>query len=546
MSESSGLETRDFVLPFSVLSANRKEPFPLDLEVATVFALSELNRTKGGGYILKQSEEKMAFMAKIGYPLWYFPSGERALIFDGLNMGSYGLQYVSIPDVKTFLDELKQSSKNIETYEAFLSNYLRYFEAPTNPKDLLVRGLMGNPEFLSEFQSFRREASEMVEKPTNMALLNSVLDEPAMRSGVIDLERLQSSFKEENISLRRSIRLINKITHHYIREIRIKAIADREEYDAKIKNQEEVIAPKIAAIREEHDNQTISMTNSVNKQILPVQREKMKLEKDKDQTISRIEKFKLEAKSREKEGDSVGEKRWKEKSNEVKKELSEIEEQLKRNEKMLKNIEEQKSLELVRLHSDLETSVKGARQPLLELEASRDAKSLIHKQEIEKLENQTKLISDQVGEIAKLRATDLAKYEQVSLKGELGSVIGLFYVPFYVASYRMAMKTRYLILPPSAANPIGFSTKLKGAFGRTKIKGLLAPRFGSLTLLMDNIQVLIQQNRAFETELADKGERNDLSQDNSVLEKIRSGLGYLRNEGWLSEKELEELKLRTV
>src|SRR5512136_2611636 len=216
MSESSGLETRDFVLPFSVPSANRKEPFPLDLEVATVFALSELNRTKGGGYIMKQSEEKMAFLAKIGYPLWYFPSGERALIFDGLNKGSYNLQYVSIPDVKTFLDELKRSSKNIETYEAFLSNYLRYFEAPTNPKDLLVRGLIGNPEFLNEFQSFRREASEMIEQPENMVLLNSVLDEPAMRSGVIDLERLQSSFKEENISLKRSIRLINKITHHYI------------------------------------------------------------------------------------------------------------------------------------------------------------------------------------------------------------------------------------------------------------------------------------------------------------------------------------------
>jgi hypothetical protein len=151
-----------------------------------------------------------------------------------------------------------------------------------------------------------------------------------------------------------------------------------------------------------------------------------------------------------------------------------------------------------------------------------------------------------LGEVEKLRATDIAKYEQVSLKGDLGSVIGLFYVPLYMASYRMDVKTRYLILPPSAANPIGFSTKLKGAFGRTKIKGLLTPRYGSLTLLMDNIQVLIQQNRAFETELAEKGEKNNLSQDKSVLEKIRNGLGYLRNEGWLSEKELEELKLRTV
>ncbi len=325
MSESSGVETRDFVLPFSVLSANRKEPFPLDFEVASVCALSELNRTKGGGLIVKQSQEEIAFLSKMGYPLWYFPISDRAFVFDGLDMGSYRMQYVSIPDVKTFLDGLRQSSKNIETYEAFLSDYTNYFKGPMNPKELVVRGLIGNPEFLSEFQSFRPEAVEMIEQATTMTLLNSVLDEPAIRSGVLDLERLRSSFKEENLNLKRGIRLINKITHHYIREIRIKSIADREEYDTKIKNQEEIIAPKIAAIREEHDNQTISMTKSVNKQVLPVQREKMKLEKDRDLTISRVEKFKLEAKSREKVGDSVGEKRWKEKSKEAKTDLSEIE-----------------------------------------------------------------------------------------------------------------------------------------------------------------------------------------------------------------------------
>jgi hypothetical protein len=384
MSESSGVETRDFVLPFSVLSENRKEPFPLDLEVASVFVLSELNRTKGGGLITKQSEERIAFLSKMGYPLWYFPRGDGAFIFDGLSMGSFRLEYLSIPDVKTFLDGLRQSSKNIETYEAFLSDYSSYFKGPMNSKELVVRGLVGNPEFLIEFQSFRREATEVIEQAETMALLNSVLDEPAIRSGVLDLERLRSSFKEENVNLKRGIRLINKITHHYIREIRIKAIADREEYDAKIRDQEEILAPKIASIREEHDNQIINMTKSINKQILPVQREKMKLEKDKDQAFSRIERFKLEAKGREKAGDSIGEKKWKEKSNEAKNELSEIEEQMKRSEKMVKSIEEQKSLELVRLHSDLENSIKGARQPLLELEASRDAKILIHKQEIEK------------------------------------------------------------------------------------------------------------------------------------------------------------------
>jgi hypothetical protein len=59
----------------------------------------------------------------------------------------------------------------------------------------------------------------------------------------------------------------------------------------------------------------------------------------------------------------------------LKKELSEIEDQLKKNEKALKAWKNSKSLELIKLHSNLEASFKEARQPLLELESSRDAQN---------------------------------------------------------------------------------------------------------------------------------------------------------------------------
>jgi hypothetical protein len=43
-------EVKQFILPFSVLSENRKEPFTSDLEVAAVFSLAEIDRAKGGGF----------------------------------------------------------------------------------------------------------------------------------------------------------------------------------------------------------------------------------------------------------------------------------------------------------------------------------------------------------------------------------------------------------------------------------------------------------------------------------------------------------------
>ncbi|MCW4047278.1 MAG: hypothetical protein NWE99_06925 [Candidatus Bathyarchaeota archaeon] len=536
------LETKEFLLPFSVLSENRQEPFTSDLEVAAAFALAELDRTKGGGLILRQPEEKLVFLAKIGYPLWLFPMGEKSLIFDGLSRASYTLPYGEIPDVRVFLDNLKRASKTLETHVAFLADHLNYFQAPVTEKGLLIKGLITNPEFLGEFEVYQREATEIVDQPAHMALLNPVLDESTMAAAVHDLDRLYKSFKEEAERLNQSMRLLTKVTNNYIKEIRDKANVERAEFDAKIKDIEEMITPKADRIKDDYDEQIIALTKNFDKERLPAQKEKVKLEKSREQLLTKIENYKLEAKSAAEADDSVREKKWKEKVNEAKKELSDIEDKLKENEKTLKDMEERQSLEVFKLRSELEAKIKELRQPLLELEASRDAKILIHRQAIDKLEKQTKLISDQLGRIAKLREANIAQFEALGVKRESEfKEIGLFYVPFYLTCYQVESKKRYSVLPPSMANPIGFSTKLKGALGRSKIKGLLAPRFETIASLEDTIQVLIQQNAVFDAEIKEKGAKNHMLSVDAVRESIKKGLLELKNEGWLSDREYDAL-----
>jgi hypothetical protein len=117
-----------FLLPFSVLSENRNEPFPAKAEAATVFTLAELEREKGGGLLSRRPEEKIMFIAKIGYPLWLIPWSETILIFDGLNRANYTLRYAVTPDLNPFIENLKRSSKTRETHLAFLSDHLNYFQ----------------------------------------------------------------------------------------------------------------------------------------------------------------------------------------------------------------------------------------------------------------------------------------------------------------------------------------------------------------------------------------------------------------------------------
>jgi len=542
MSEGITPGIKQFILPFSVLSENRKEPFTVDLEVAAVFSLAEVDRAKAGGFLSKRPEEKFVFIAKIGYPLWLFPWLETTLIFDGFGRSKYTLQYAEIPDVKAFMENLKRGSKTRETYLAFLSEHINYFQAPVTEKGFLINGLISDPEFLGEFGSYRSEATAIDDQPSNVALLSPIIEESTISSTLDELKTLHLSFKEDVDRLYRCMKFVNKAARHYIKVLQSKAKTVKEEFDVKIKTQEEIVTPRVAHLEEDYDHKIVQSAKGFDKQHLPLQKGKVKLEKSREQALAKIEHYKLEAKTCAERDNSVGEQKWKEKGNETKKELSEIEDQLKETEKALKDLEERNSLEIFNLRSELEAKVKEARQPLLELESSRDAQILIYKQEIEKLEQQTKLITEHLGRTAKLRETSIANFAKLGVKqdSELKDAV-LFYVPFYVACYQVESKKRYMFLPPSEANAVGLSTKLKGAFGMAKIKQLLVPRFEVITSLMDTLQVLAQQNVVFETEMREMGKRTSILNTSSMRESIKKGLEYIRQEGWISEKEHQDL-----
>lgn len=543
MSENSASEVKRFVLPFSVPSENRREPFTFDLEAATVFSLAELDRKKGGGLILRRPEERIKFIAKIGYPLWLFPWSKRILIFDGLNKHSYTLSYIVFPDAKAFMENLERSSKMREAHSAFLSDHLNYFQAPVTEKGALVNGLIHDHKFLSEFGSYRHEATKIEDQPMNVALLPPIIDESAILHVTQELEILHSSFKEHAKVLRQCVTLLNKVTNTFIKELRddIKDIKD--EFAVKLKEEEKIVAPKVNRLKEEYDNQITKLAKNFEKQQHPVQKEKVKLEKSKEETLSRIERFKLEAKTSAEKADSASEQVWKDKTKDAHKELSAIEYQLKVTEKTLKDLEERRSLEILNLKSALEAKVKEARKNLLELESSRDAKILIQKQEMEKLEKQTKLINDQIGRTVKWREANIAQLESLGIKPDVESrESALVYVPFYLVCYRADSEKRYKILLPSVVNTVGLSTKLKGALGRTKIRGLLVPRFRALTSLRDIIQVLTQQSAVLETEVTELGEKANIFATGPMREEISKGLAHLRNEGWFSDKEYNTVR----
>jgi DNA repair exonuclease SbcCD ATPase subunit len=530
-------------LPFSVSAENRTEPFTEEMEKAALYCFAEAEREKGGGLILRKAEERTAFLAKFFYPFWLAPWKQLTPVFDGLKQSVHTAIYKTIPDTKAFLESAQRSTESLETYTAFLSDNINYFQTPSGENAITLEGLVSEPLFLNEFNAYLSEAKQIEATSSETVLLSPLIDEATVLSAIEELERLRADFEKDIRVLQEGIKLLSKTTKSFAKEIRGKIRAVREEFEEAIRKEEEIVAQKVNRINEEYNEQRVKLIKSFEKQRLPLQKEKVKLEKTREQTLRKIEHYNIEAKTCAIKKDAVGERKWKEKANETRKELSEIDKRLEEVEEKIKEIDENESAETFKIRSEWESKIKEVRKNLLELESSRDAKIQIHKQEMERLEGLTASIIQQMSSTVKLREADLANITKPGIQQE-HEHLSLVHMPFYMACYEAELKKRYVVFPPSTVNSIGFIAKLKGALGRAKIKQLLTPRFKAITSLLEKLPALMEKDAVFAREIHEAGERANMLGESSKQKSIGDGLKKLKDEGWLSDKDFEALNHR--
>jgi hypothetical protein len=114
-------------------------------------------------------------------------------------------------------------------------------------------------------------------------------------------------------------------------------------------------------------------------------------------------------------------------------------------------------------------------------------------------------------------------------------------VPFYFICNQSNDSKRFLIISPSFFGKIDFSAKFKGVFGVNKIKDLLNPRFRTMTTLTQKVQEIARQDVEFESKLLTCAQKQNLLKNNTFKKNAQEGLVYLKQEGWLSDKEQQSL-----
>jgi uncharacterized protein YukE len=533
--------TKRLSLPFS--GEKTKESLNSKIEAGTVFAVAELERSKGGGLIVKKPEEKLAFIAKIGYPLWLYPKNDTVFIFNGLDDSTFNISYPEIAPVKAFIESLKRNSATRENYMTFLSDEAEYFKKRKD-RTFKLRGLLTDGQFKTELNIYLKEAVEATDRTLTksaLSLLQPTLDEMAISLTVSDLEKIKFFLKEDAQQLPDCIKIVNKTTSQYMTEIDYQAAAVKEEVEAKIKAQQEIINPIIAKINTEYKRKIRATTDNFDQELRRLQKLKTKTQRLIDSNEEKIKQYQQKAKTQAEKNHQIYEKQWKEKIKQTNKEIDAFKKELKDAEKNFSNVNKQKISEVSRLNAELDSEVKLARQPIVELESGRDAKLASLKQETDKLINIEKPVINGLHENIELLQIITGKFEVLGIKDQQIKNSSLCYIPFYTICYEVGLTRRYIIIPPSMLGSAGFSTKLKVLLGMSKTKGILTPRFNSIATLISKVEGLTKENTAFESQLKELGEKNNLLKNSTFLENAAKGLGYLKRDGKLSDKEHSEL-----
>lgn len=536
----NGVKQATLILPFTTPAKNRTLPFTEEMERAVAFIMAETDRKKSEGTILKKPPGKLAFLAKACYPIWLVPWSGKTLVFDALGVSARTLLYEILPDVRTFVNDIHGSAATRQAYSAALQDHLHYFESVKRVEERTTLGLVTSTDFLQDFQPYLMEAEEVDQSETEVCL-TPIIEEAALSSSLSELSELQVTLNKEIQGLREAMKLVNTTTKHHTDAIRAEMKKMQADLNEKIAVAKSSAMEGIRQIQEKYDARILKTSQRYEKQIEGIHQERTKLEKAEERAIGKIERSDLEIQSSKAQKDSGGEKRWKAEKETWKREASTLKKSIEALDKQVAQTESQKKTEIANIRTEFDAESEEAMKDVRELEATRESKTQLSKQEAKTMEDSTSMILGQLDTLTKKKRASLEELDRIGMKEQRRNT-ALVHTPFYMACLRIEARRRYIVYPPSITGNMKTTTKLKGMFGMSKLGSLFQPRSKALGNVLNQVVTLSDRDPVFEKDLYDAGIQASILKSADSREGILRGLGMLRNEGWVSANEAQALE----
>jgi len=531
----------NLLLPFSVSAKDRTLAFTRQMEMATVFYMTESDRKKGEGIILKRPSEELVFIARCSYPIWLAPWSGKTLLFDGLGVSTHTLIYEVLPDVNTFINDMQGSAEKRQAYQAALADHAHYFQSIQRVEEKTLLGLISSPDFIQDFQIYLADAEEVDEsKIKEEVCLSPIVEESAISSALNELTELKTTLEKDVQNLREAMKLLNVTTRQHADAIREETRKIQADLNEKITTAKSLAMEKVRQIQEKYDGRILKISEKFEKQLQDLHQERVKLEKAEERALAQIERCQAEIQTSKTRRDSAGERRWKAEKEKWNREVSALKKSIGNLDRQIEETESQKKIEISNIRAEFNAQSEEAMRDVRELEAARESKTQMSQQEMKSLEDSTSTLLIQLDKLTKQKRVALEQLDKLGMPTQKRK-ISVARVPFYLSCFQAGPQRRYTVYPPSIAGTMGMITKFKGMLGVSKIKSLFQQRSKAVTTILDQLITLIERDPVFKRDLHDAGVHASILQTTESREQIRKGLEDLRNEGWISINEAQTL-----
>ena len=531
---------KKLILPFAVPAKDRYVPFTKDMEMAAIVYLAEKDRKKGEGRVLKKTEEKIAFIAETCYPIWLVPWKGKALIFDGLEFTNPSISYDVIPDATAFDNDLQASSKSLQAYVAALAQNASYFQNFSGKEEKTMEGLITNPEFVQDLIDYLQDAEDIEKSTTTKAILSPRLDASEVAMSIGKLSDLRDKIANEIKDLSKSMKTLSKRTKEQVKTLQLEMKATMKEFDKKLEKAKPKVMAKIAKIKEKRDEEVTSISKKHDRSLRTLHQNRISIERTLERLTTEIERYEADIKEFRERKDESGEVQITEKLDEAKKKIPALNKEIKDIDKEIENVEGTKKVEVSKARTKPDDQIEEAMRCIRDLEAAKEARIRLEQQELADLKEKTSVMIKQIDVMIKAKEAALNELDSMGAQ-ERRRKQAIVYLPVYFVCYERETEKRYVVYPPSHVGSMGIKTKLKGVFGSGKMKSFLQSRSEAIATLLDQLVYLTKENPVFEKEITNAGNKADILQETDSQAGIQKGITELKNEGWISENEAQEL-----
>ena len=531
---------KKFILPFAIPAAHRPREFTKNMEMAAVLYLAESNREKRESTFLKKTDEKIAFLAEVNYPIWLTPQGTANLVFDGLNLASTSIYHEVTPDTETFNKDIRSKQTTTEAYTAALTRNIDYFSNSKSKEKMQIEGLITTPDLKKDLENYFPSMKEARKPFTTSVVLTPTIERDEIQAGNKQLSNLRRRINKDIENMNISIKLLNTTTTRRAKEIRSEITKTQEKYRTQMKRTKHRSGRRIHQIQSQYNLKITRTSKRLKKRLLKLNKNQTKHRKTLRHLKAETKQCEIKLQSSRRCNRKKAKAQWTLKLERNKKKRAILRKKIEANIKRIRHIENVQKHELARLKITCLRRIESATKMFRDLQGSKEAEITLKRQEIATLEDLTRNITKSIQEIIQEKKIFRVDIEKVTIQHGK-QTRRLVYLPFYLARYEKGEKKRYMIYPPSIIADMGIMAKMKGALGAAKVNALLQPRSEATAKFLNQLPTLFEKKPMLEKYVTEASIQNSILLRRQLRVGVRKGLKELQNENWISKNEFQNI-----